>query len=121
MAPTIEKGDLYFSSQRTDTVEKGDIVLFYRDGVLRVSRVIAGPLDRIRMDSGKVYLNDIRLTEPYITKYDTDFSFKEQSVPFKSYFVLGDNRTLATDSRILGYIQKDEIVAIVSKIYKKMS
>jgi len=65
-----------------------------------VLRVIGLPGETITIEDGAVYVNEFLLVEPYlppgtITESDT----KEFIVPSGNYFVLGDNRAEAADSR----------------------
>ena len=48
---------------------RGDIVTFRHDGAtpgLYIKRVIGLPGDRIRIERGVVYVNGVRLNEPYV-------------------------------------------------------
>jgi signal peptidase I len=73
-----------------------------------VLRVAAGPGDVIVGRGGAVYVNDIRIdgiTTP---------PFKSVTVPNEQYFLLGDNRTGAIDSRTFGPVLGN---AIFGKVF----
>lgn len=76
-----------------------------------VLRVIGLPGETITIEDGAVYVNEFLLVEPYlppgiITESDT----KEFIVPSGNYFVLGDNRAQAVDSREGFFVPLDTIV-----------
>jgi len=72
-----------------------------------VLRVVAGPGDTIVGRAGTVFVNDIKIDDI------TTPPFKEVTVPNEQYFLLGDNRTGAIDSRTFGPVLRDAIFAKV--------
>ena len=72
-----------------------------------VLRVVAGPGDTIVGRAGTVFVNDIKFDDI------TTPPFKQVSVPNEQYFLLGDNRTGAIDSRTFGPVLRDAIFAKV--------
>jgi signal peptidase I len=72
-----------------------------------VLRVAAGPGDEIVARAGSVFVNDVKFddltTEP----------FGPLTVPNEQYFLLGDNRSVAIDSRTFGPVEGDAIFAKV--------
>jgi signal peptidase I len=76
-----------------------------------VLRVAAGPGDVVVGRAGTVFVNDVKLdditTEP----------FSEVTVPNEQYFLLGDNRSAAVDSRTFGSVLKDAIFARVFAVF----
>jgi signal peptidase I len=76
-----------------------------------VLRVAAGPGDVIVGRAGTVFVNDVKLddiaTEP----------FPEIEVPNEQYFLLGDNRSAAIDSRTFGPVLGDTIFAKVFAVF----
>ena len=75
-----------------------------------VKRVIGLPGDRVRIDSsGHVFVNGKELAEPYVTQPDQQ-SCGPIVVPEGGLFFLGDNRGNSEDSRVVGYIDRDDVV-----------
>ena len=76
-----------------------------------VLRVTAGPGDVIEGRAGTVFVNDVKFddiaTEP----------FPEFEVPNEQYFLLGDNRSAAIDSRTFGPVLGDTIFAKVFAVF----
>ncbi len=117
MVPTLEDGQIVLSV-KTGSFEPGDIVAFYHGNKLLIKRYIAGPSEWVNIDAeGTVYLNEVELQEPYITKKalgETNIELPYQ-VPDKRYFLMGDNRDVSIDSRntSVGCIAADQIVGKV--------
>jgi len=76
-----------------------------------ILRVAAGPGDTIAGRAGTVFVNDIKLDD-IVTK-----PFPELKVPNEQYFLLGDNRSVALDSRSFGPVEGDAIFAKVFAVY----
>ena len=78
-----------------------------------IKRVIGLPGDHVKIEDGKVYINDEELDESYlsdtvVTKTD-NMAYKDLVVPENSVFVMGDNREHSTDSRAFGCIPLEKI------------
>jgi len=125
---------------RLDEPKRGDIVVFESQAadMRMVKRVVGLPGDRIAMVDNHVVINGvplsyqltdnqsrvmqellpqrthaIQLSRPYGTELD---SFSEVVVPSDSYLVLGDNRQDSADSRVHGFIPRDEIIGRAGKV-----
>ena len=72
-----------------------------------VLRVAAGPGDVIQARDGTVFVNDVQLDDI------TTKPFPKQTVPNEQYFLLGDNRSAAIDSRTFGPVLGNAIYAKV--------
>ena len=114
MKPVLNNGDLVISI-KTKKLNSGDIIAFYHGNKILVKRIIARAGQWVVIDeSGKVYVDGVLLEEPYIESFvlgDCDIKFPYQ-VPAESWFVLGDNRTIFTDSRNseIGSIKEEDII-----------
>jgi signal peptidase I len=93
-----------------EPIQRGDIVVFRypRDTTKSyIKRVIGVAGDHIRIDDGQVYVNGDALDEDYVpSDYADARSYGEIVVPFNSYFVLGDHRTMSSDSRDFGTVNE---------------
>ena len=75
-----------------------------------IKRIIGIPGDEINIKNKKVYLNGVILTESYIKGNTSDNGMKFPIIiPDDKYFVMGDNREVSLDSRVLGLIDKNNI------------
>lgn len=83
-----------------------------------IKRVIALPGEHVKIENGKVYINDVELPEEYLQEGvytdSTEGAFTDFVVPEGCIFAMGDNRTQSTDCRKFGCIPVDKIESIVS-------
>jgi signal peptidase I len=118
MAPTIKDGQLVFEDTGAFTSagpKRGDVVVFKRDGKLRILRVVGLPGEVVAIAAGKVSVNASALSEPYLASgTTTDSQSPSYQVPAGSYFMLADNRARDGDSRgNLGFVTRSELVGRV--------
>lgn len=122
MLPGIRDGDT-LEVQRLDAstrtqLLRGDIIVFKypADPTKRyVKRVIGLPGDQIEIKTGEVWLNGVKLDEPYVSPR-LNLSQRSQAlvrIPERGYYVLGDNRDSSNDSRLWGAVPEELIVAKV--------
>jgi signal peptidase I len=109
MMPSLDDQERIFVNKyvyRLEPIQRGDIVVFRypRDPSKSfIKRVIGLAGDRIRIESGEVFVNGNGLEEDYVpAAYADQRSYSEIVVPPNSYFVLGDHRTMSNDSRDFG-------------------
>src|ERR1700722_3921236 len=102
-------------------IERGDVVVFHyprNPQVSYIKRIIAFPGDRLRIDRVQVFVNDQALREPYVpAEYRDTRSLDAVVVPKGEYFVLGDHRSIASDSRDFGPVKRDLIYGKATFIY----
>ncbi|HAE16943.1 MAG TPA: signal peptidase I [Erysipelotrichaceae bacterium] len=114
MSPTLEEGEIVVAV-KTSKFKTGDIAAFYYNNKLLVKRVICGPGEWFNLqEDGTVYVNGIRLEEPYLTEKhmgSCDLELPYQ-VPEQQYFMIGDDRESSVDSRLkqVGCIPEEQIV-----------
>jgi signal peptidase I len=111
MMPGLEDQERIFVNKfvyRWEPIQRGDIIVFRypRDtSKSYIKRVIGVAGDRVRILNGQVYVNGEALDEDYVpSDYADGRSYPELVVPRNSYFVLGDHRTMSSDSREFGAV-----------------
>jgi signal peptidase I len=73
---------------------------------------------RLQDGAAYVYVDGRKLDEPYIDPERRDFGPAETfRVPEGGYFVMGDNRAQACDSRVFGPVPRGNVVGEVSLTY----
>lgn len=102
-------------------IERGDVVVFHypRDpSKSYIKRVIALPGDHLRIDDGHVFVNGKALKEPYVPlAYRDDRSLEPMVIPPDEYFVMGDHRSISSDSREFGPVKRDLIYGKAEFVY----
>jgi signal peptidase I len=130
MSPTINPGERVVADKWT-TPHRWDLVLYRRPGAnsaLYCKRLVALPGERIRFESGTLYINDKPQIPP--TVLAGKFNAGYPSSPSRSryadgqtivlgpdeYFLIGDNVGLSLDSRADGPSGRADIVGVVDAI-----
>jgi signal peptidase I len=124
MLPRLVDQDRLFINKfvyRFEAINRGDVVVFHypRNPQLSyIKRIIAIPGDRLEIDRGQVYVNGKALDEPYVPEqYRDTRSYDPIVIPKDEYFVLGDHRSIASDSREFGTVKRDLIYGKAAFIY----
>ena len=124
MLPRLEDHDRLFINKfvyHFASIHRGDVVVFHypRDPVKSyIKRVIAVPGDRLRIEHGQVILNGKVVKEPYVPEEFRDTkSMPELTVPDEEYFMMGDHRSISSDSREFGPVDRDLIYGKAVFVY----
>jgi signal peptidase I len=124
MLPRLEDHDRLFINKfvyRITSIRRGDVVVFHypRDPEKSyIKRVIALPGDRISIDRGRVSVNGRVLHEVYVPdEYRDQRSMAESVVPEDAYFMMGDHRSISSDSREFGPVDRDLIYGKAVFVY----
>jgi signal peptidase I len=74
-----------------------------------IKRAIGLPGEQVRINGGRVYINGLRIEEPYVTEFckGCDGSW---TLNAHQYLILGDNRNNSWDGHSFGPISRDLIV-----------
>lgn len=118
MESTLEVSDRLLVnklSYQFGDVERGDIVVFFKPESLAspyddlIKRVIGLPGDTVEGRDNQVFINGEALVEPYLDADVVIRDFAPVEVPVDHVFVMGDNRSNSSDSRVFGPINIDRI------------
>ena len=122
MYPTLHNGDRMILSKIGD-INRFDVVVLKApdENVEYIKRVIGIPGDILEMKQGVLYINGKKIEQPFIntealqkqTVFIDDFTLQsligETKIPAGKYFVMGDNRGVSRDSRMIGLIDRAAI------------
>jgi signal peptidase I len=120
MAPTLADQDRLIVNKlayRLGPPRRGDIVmLFYpRDPDKSfVKRVIAEEGDTVKIEDGRVFVNDVPMPDDYVLpEYRSHEDEPARVIQPGYYYVMGDHRNNSSDSRSWGEVPKKYIVGRV--------
>jgi signal peptidase I len=127
MVPTFQSGEFVLTdkvSYRLKSPVRGEVVIFHAPpeancpegtGCDFIKRILGVPGDTVEVKNDKLYINGQPLLESYLPS-----DFKTNAGAFTQnravnlgpdeYFVVGDNRSYSSDSRVWGPVTKSEIV-----------
>ncbi len=124
MLPRLEDQDRLFINKfayQFEKVQRGEVVVFYYPhdhSKSYIKRVIALPGDRLLIDHGTVFVNGVAQKEPYVPeRYQDERSLPERIIPAGEYFVMGDHRSISSDSRDFGPVPRDLIYGRAAFVY----
>ena len=122
MYPTLHNGDRMILS-KIGEINRFDVVVLKApdENVEYIKRVIGMPGDTLEMKQGVLYINGKKIEQPFIntealqkqTVFIDDFTLQsligETKISEGKYFVMGDNRGVSKDSRMIGLIDRKAI------------
>ena len=109
MKETLQGGEVMLLKKYDTDYKRFDVVVISKnvEGDNLIKRVIGLPNETIRYKDGVLYINDEVVDD--VHAYGETANFQEVKLGNDEYFVMGDNRAVSLDSRILGVIKHDEI------------
>lgn len=121
MYPFINDGDVVIIYRLQNYIAKSDVVLYRFQDKEYLGRIIAQSKDRIDIkDNGTYFINNGLQTDVLqIPTYPKGLITYPVKVPDNSYFVLGDNRITAEDSREFNVIYRNWIIGKVITVIKR--
>lgn len=96
----VNKMGLWFGIDRFDIV-----VVKYEDDTI-IKRVIGFPGETVKYANNVLYINDEEVSTPIEFEVTDDFTMKAGK---NEYIVLGDNRNISKDSRVIGPVNRKNI------------
>lgn len=113
-------------SSMQDTLEGDEIMILWKIGEIQrydivvadyiengkkvdtlIKRVYGLPGETIKCEQGMIYINDHKIDDEYAT--NTTLDFDTVTLGENEYFLMGDNRRVSKDSRVIGPIHRSEI------------
>ena len=139
MEPTLQPGDRVLVRKILYTPHRGDVIVFSDPegrpgpdrgivgggvhwlsqalGIQRpenddfIKRVIGLPGETVELRNGELFVDGVRIEEPYLRGPVDTRDFGPVQVPEDELFVLGDNRLNSNDSRFgLGFVPVDKVI-----------
>lgn len=124
MLPMLEDQDRLFVNKlayRVGDIHRGDVVVFlypHDHTKSYIKRVIALPGDRLKIDRGQVFVNGKAVLEKYVpVRFEDSRSVPETVLSDRSYWVMGDHRSISSDSRDFGPVERDLIYGKAAFVY----
>jgi len=121
MVPTFQDGQYVLVNKlayRWTPYSHGDVIVFYfpLDPTEEyIKRLVGLPGDVVRVRDGQVFVNDVLLSETYISA--PPLYSGEWQVPEDSFFVLGDNRNNSSDSHNWGMVPANHVIGKAILVY----
>lgn len=137
MDPTLINSERVIALKNHD-IKRFDIITFPApddEGKNYIKRVIGLPGDTVEYRDDTLYINGKAYKEPYLQEYKDeltdgapltgDFTLEEvigtTKVPEGEVFVLGDNRRISKDSRMIGAIEESKVMGNVKFVFWPIS
>jgi signal peptidase I len=129
MSPTIQPGDRVLVDKiwcNREQLQRGDVVVFRSEGPgspLYIMRLAGLPGDDVEIVNDRVRLNGVAVNDSHafidddVPAWPELTAFGPIRIPADSFFVLGDNRRMSKDSRIIGSIPLSDLHGKARMIY----
>jgi len=117
MMTTLSHGDTMILNKigmKISDIKRFQIVVIKTSDSYLIKRIIGLPGETIEYKEGKLYIDGEEMSDPYYKNNTLDFD--KVDIPKDHYFVMGDNRSDSIDSRIIGNINKKDILGTTKLI-----
>lgn len=117
MKPNLHNKEILLEKKigyNSTSIKRFDIVVIKNDNEEIIKRIIGMPGEHIAYKNNKLYVNDKFMKTNFNYRDTNDFNLEEicscTSIPEGKYLVLGDNRPISKDSRIIGLVDEKDIL-----------
>lgn len=115
MEPTLHNNELVLINKigLNKEIDRYDIVVVKYENSTIIKRVIGLPYETVE------YINDILYIDGEIVNTKVDFEYTKDfklTAGKNEYIVLGDNRNISKDSRIIGPVKESDIIGKVDLV-----
>lgn len=120
MYPTLDNNNVVILNKidyRLSDINRFDVVVIKLEKEKLIKRVIGLPGEHVEYKDGNLYVDGFMVDEDFNHADTNDFKLESigyLKIPGDKYFVVGDNRMNSTDSRVIGLIDKENILGSVS-------
>lgn len=101
------KGNELLILNKLGKVDRYKVVVVDYNGEKLIKRVIGLPNETIEAENNSIYINGKKIKDEY--GYGKTFDFAKVTLEEDEYFLMGDNREISKDSRIIGPINIKDI------------
>lgn len=109
MSPTAKDNDIFVYNRIANDYVAGDVVVTdLGDSGLNVLRIVAVPGDEVSITHDGLMINGYLQTGEETLAYEDGIQYPVK-LGDNQYFLLGDNRSVALDSRLVGAVSGDSI------------
>ena len=111
MSNTLKDGDIMILNKiglKTNGIDRFDIVVIQTDSNFLIKRVIGLPGETISYKDEILYINGKVVEDKYNLNITGDIDATK--IGKDEYYVMGDNRKVSKDSRLIGCVEKDDII-----------
>ena len=116
MEPTLSNNNLLLLNKlnyRLNDIKRFDVVVLKYHKEKLIKRIIGLPGEYVEYKDNNLYINGELVYENFNHKKTSDFKLEAigyLKIPGDKYFVVGDNRDNSVDSRMIGLIDKKDIL-----------
>ena len=116
MEPTYQDGGVGFCLRFAylfSAPERGDVVFARFSGtkVMLLKRVVAKAGETVEFRNGVLYVNGVKLEEPYV-RYPCDWNLPPRKVGPNHVYVVGDNRSVPIERHDFGQVSENRIMGV---------
>lgn len=115
MFPNLDNRQILLLKKFDRSFDRFDVVVFKYKGDRLIKRIIGLPGEHVEYKDSKLYINGDLVEEKMISINTADFKLENigySTIPDGYYFVVGDNRMMSKDSRIIGLVNKKDMLGI---------